>query len=142
MNQSLLVLSFAAATSLASAAMAADFTLTVPIEFNHLPPTVDEAQLSCSVTGAGHIIGRGTVRFRFTGGEFHGEQTVAFNADVPAEAPLANQYTCTITDLWAHDATGGESGFLTSDYYTRPTRFFPVDPSAPFVSSTRSQPLP
>ncbi|HEY3349126.1 MAG TPA: hypothetical protein VGM13_05070 [Thermoanaerobaculia bacterium] len=134
-----------AAVLLAAAPVAAeDFTITIPLQFSNLPPTVDGFLCGCWIyTGEPRLGGRSigannATRVNITGGAYRGDLVLRFNAAPGMDPATATHYECT-----GH-FVGTERG-ATVHYFTTafgPEVRFPLAAGAPFSLTTGVQALP
>jgi hypothetical protein len=134
------VVSFLLATALSSlgatAASAEDFVFTVPMNFSRLPPDISSFQVSCTALQAsyGVVVGGGDARPTMSGGEFHGDVTIRFNATAGHDPATAHYYECRMISFFTD--RGVQYSFYGS---SSPT--FPLQAGAPMVLDTGIQPI-
>ena len=134
--------------SLSALGQAEDFTFVVPVSVSHLPSEIDYLGVTCDVYGApGVQIGQGGTTagaMPVTGGAYHGDVTVAFNASPGRDAHAATTYQCHLSMSHSGPPTltyfGEGSSWYRAAYPDE--RTFPLQPGAPYVEDTRLQPLP
>jgi len=127
---------------LSSAALAEDFTITVPVQLRNLPPSIERMMILCYVATGGpgtisHPVGTGDGQIAVSNGEFTGEAVIRFNADPGRDPATGTHYNCRASLL------GIENGALVSYFNSDvpdPNRF-PLDPSAPFLLDTGLLPI-
>ena len=117
-------------------AQAEDFVFTVPVNFSHLPPDISNFVVDCMALQAsyGVVVGGGEARPRMSGGEFHGDVTVRFNATAGHDPAWAHFYQCRVISFYTD--RGASYGFSST---SSPT--FPLQPGAPIMLDTSIQPL-
>lgn len=148
MKKHVLALVAAGGVLAGGAAAAADFTFTVPVTVSHLPPSIAWVVLSCTVvTDSAHgnrQVGGGRASVAISGGGYSGDVVIAFNATLPEERHLGAFYTCNISNFTsaATSAGGASRVYYPGDAAAHPERFFPLNPGAPFVTSTGKLALP
>ncbi|HUO89680.1 MAG TPA: hypothetical protein VMU08_10930 [Rhizomicrobium sp.] len=117
-------------------AQAEDFEFTVPVNFSHLPPDISNFLVDCTALQAryGVPVGDGQARPRMSGGEFHGDVVVRFNATAGHDPAWAHFYQCRVIGFYT-DRGASYSFYGTSS----PT--FPLESGAPMMLDTSIQPL-
>lgn len=126
----------------APAVYAAQFNITVPIEFSNLPPNINRIQLHCRVMSGeprlgGRHIGLGMKTVNITGGAYRGNEVISFDVDPGQDPALVTHYEC------GGSFTGDERG-ATVHYYANLVGSvrFPLTAGAPFRLNTGVLPLP
>ena len=120
----------------ATPAMAEDFLITVPINFSNLPPDISNFVVSCSALqeSYGVVVGGGDARPRMSGGEFHGDVTVRFNATAGHDPATAHYYQCRAISFYT------DSG-MSYSFYGPSSPTFPLQAGAPMVLDTGVRPI-
>ncbi len=121
-------------------AFAQDFEITVPVQFNNLPPNVKLFRCKCQVSASGsdrtleEIIGTGFTTPGPSGGKYSGEAMVTIVADPGKDRTKANRYSCWIWFIAVDPTTRADVDYFRPDNPTGP-RQFPVTAGAPLVLS-------
>ena len=133
MKKWLLALAFAL---FATPAFAEDFTLTVPVEFNALPPNVDRLWVTCQVFEESALRATAAVsrEIPITGGAYRGDVVFAFNATAGRDPALAVQYRC-VAWLIGRTPTNPDQRYFGGASEASLERF-PLAPGAPMVLDT------
>jgi hypothetical protein len=120
----------------ASPAYASDFTLTVPVSLNNLPPNIHSVWVTCQVFEAIHlhVTGVASREIPITGGAFRADVVLEINAVPDRDPANAVEYRC-VAWLKGSSATNPDQAYFEdgdiSAAYT-----FPLAAGAPFLMDT------
>jgi hypothetical protein len=119
----------------ATAAFAEDFTFTVPVDFSNLPPEITRAAITCNAyrSAIGGGVGARGAGITITGGAYHGDVTIRFDAYPERDPATATHYECTAVLMGSGEVIYARVG---------ETPTFPLQPGAPFLLDTLIQPIP
>lgn len=117
---------------------ATDFTFVVPVDVSNLPSDVVSMLVFCSVYAGGTFLAHGGAPpAPITGGGYHGDVTVAFNAPAGRDPGTATTYEC----LGYFAGHGSPPPFYFGYTYSATPPTFPLLAGAPFLLDTGAQPL-